>query len=81
MLCEPNDTGYSCDFSKNSQSAGFCTIHIGLYVTQYREYYIYISVYWATKAIAQLICLSPLKPANLRLHYDASQKLETAIRG
>ncbi len=30
-LCEPNDIGYCCDFLKNSQNAGFCTIPIGLY--------------------------------------------------
>ncbi len=30
-LCEPNDVGCSCDFSKNNQNVGFGTIPIGLY--------------------------------------------------
>ncbi len=27
-LCEPNDVGFSCDFSKNSPNPGFRTIHM-----------------------------------------------------
>ncbi len=40
MLCESNDLGYNCDFSKSSQSLEFRAIHAAWTLYQYHVAYI-----------------------------------------